>query len=85
MEKVIHEVKIIETDDGFRIEIKGDKEKIKEFMQGFQGPGMWGRGGRHSRHRHAGPFPWMWHPLWMHRTPPWASWEDEEEDEGKQA
>jgi hypothetical protein len=28
MEQVISEVKVIETDDGFRIEIKGDKEKI---------------------------------------------------------
>jgi hypothetical protein len=32
-EKVIHEVRVIETEDGFRIEIKGDKEQIKAFMQ----------------------------------------------------
>jgi hypothetical protein len=60
MEKIINEFRVIETDDGFRIEIKGDKEKIKSFMSGF---------GRHKRwpHGHArwGPFafafgPWMW-------------------------
>jgi hypothetical protein len=30
-EKLIHEYKLIETDDGYRIEIKGDKEKIKKW------------------------------------------------------
>ena len=29
MEKVITEFKVVETDDGFRIEIKGDKEALK--------------------------------------------------------
>ena len=29
-EKVLHEVRFIETDDGFRIEVKGDKEKIRQ-------------------------------------------------------
>src|SRR3989304_3148827 len=48
MEKVIRELRIIETDDGYRIEIKGDKERMKRFMRGFRG-----RHGR--RHRH-GPF-----------------------------
>jgi hypothetical protein len=56
-EKVLHEVRFIETDDGFRIEVKGDKEKIRQM--GF-GPGMMGFGPglrhkhhhRHGRHRH---------------------------------
>ena len=59
-EKVLHEVRFVETDDGFRIEIRGDKEKIREM--GF-GPGlgmMMGFGHRmrhkhhrwHGRHRH---------------------------------
>ncbi len=39
-EKVIHEYKLIETDDGFRIEIKGDKEQIRKWMEG---------GSRHRR------------------------------------
>jgi len=33
-EKVIHEYRLIETDDGYRIEIKGDKEKIKKWLEG---------------------------------------------------
>jgi hypothetical protein len=45
MEKVIRELRIIETDDGYRIEIKGDKERMKRFMRGFRG----------RKHRH-GPF-----------------------------
>ncbi len=28
-EKVIHEVRFVETDDGFRIEVKGDKERMR--------------------------------------------------------
>jgi len=35
MEKVINEIKIVETDDGFRIEIKGDKEAIRQMLRGF--------------------------------------------------
>ena len=35
MEKVISEFKIIETEDGFRIEIKGDKEAIRRMLNGF--------------------------------------------------
>jgi hypothetical protein len=82
-ERVIHEVRFIETDDGFRIEVKGDKERMREM--GF-GPGMMGLGhgmmghGRHHRHRHGGrghgpqfarPFGWWWGPWW------------DEEDEGE--
>ncbi|MCB9420541.1 MAG: hypothetical protein H6667_12095 [Ardenticatenaceae bacterium] len=59
-EKVLHEVRFIETDDGFRIEVKGDKEKIRQMgfgpvmgMMGF-GPGMMRhkRHHRHGRHHH---------------------------------
>ncbi|MEJ2748618.1 MAG: hypothetical protein P8183_12045 [Anaerolineae bacterium] len=59
-EKVLHEVRFIETDDGFRIEVKGDKEKIRRMgfgpglgMMGF-GPGMMRRmrHHRHGRHHH---------------------------------
>jgi hypothetical protein len=35
MEKVINEFKVIETDDGFRIEIKGDKAAIRRMLGGF--------------------------------------------------
>jgi len=33
MEKVISEWRIVETDDGFRIEIKGDKEALRRWMK----------------------------------------------------
>jgi hypothetical protein len=47
MEKIISEYKIIETDDGFRIEIKGDKESLRKmFIDGprhfFRGKGPFG-------------------------------------------
>jgi hypothetical protein len=69
MEKVVNEVRVIETDDGFRVEIKGDKDQIKAFMSGF---GKHKRGShRHGRGRGGFPFPpWMWmraaacHGMW---------------------
>ena len=55
MEKVISEWRVVETDDGFRIEIKGDKEAMRECLKhrGHHGPmhfarrmrfGPWGAG-----------------------------------------
>jgi hypothetical protein len=35
MEKMINDIKIIETEDGFRVEIKGDKEAIRRMLSGF--------------------------------------------------
>jgi hypothetical protein len=46
MEKVINEFRIIETDDGFRIEIKGDKEAIRQMLHGFGAGFPFGRGFR---------------------------------------
>lgn len=58
-EKVLHEIRFIETDDGFRLEINGDKEKMREM--GFN-PDMMGVGqGQHfsgfpvGPHRRRGP------------------------------
>jgi hypothetical protein len=80
MEKVIQEFRIIETDDGFRIEIRGDKEQLREWVMsldprvwaerrmpgGFPfGPPPWARGGRGR-----GPFGW---------AGPW-DWDDDEDD-----
>jgi hypothetical protein len=66
-EKVIHEVRFIETDDGYRIEVKGDKERLKKmgFYPGMGfGPGMhfrrWARKARKHRHGHGFMPPWMW-------------------------
>ena len=44
MEKIINEFKIIETDDGFRIELKGDKEAIRKMLQGCGPHGFFGGG-----------------------------------------
>jgi hypothetical protein len=44
MEKIINEFKIVETDDGFRIEIKGNKEAIRRMLKGF-GPHSFSGGG----------------------------------------
>lgn len=60
-EKTIGEIRFIETEDGFRIEFKGDKERMKKmgFMRGMGGMGAW----RHRPWKH-GPFgsfgPWTW-------------------------
>ncbi len=35
MEKMIDDLKIIETEDGFRIEIKGNKAAIREMLNCF--------------------------------------------------
>ena len=64
-DKLLHEFKLYETETGFRVEVNGDKEKLKKM--GF-GPGMMfgrkmhkGRGRRShrrrmwmGRHRHHG-------------------------------
>src|SRR5512136_3454016 len=50
MEKVISEFQVIETEDGFRVEIKGDKETIRRMLSGFgfcdsfKGKAPFGRG-----------------------------------------
>ena len=46
MEKVINEIRIVETDDGFRIEIKGDKEAIRQMLHGCGAGVPFGRGFR---------------------------------------
>jgi hypothetical protein len=74
-EKVVHEVRVIETDDGFRVEVKGDKERIRRMFEHGFGPGMgFKRAGRRFR-RHGG--------MWGHgHGPGFGPWWDEEpEDE----
>lgn len=53
MEKIIQEFRVIETDDGFRIEIKGDKEQLRDFVMNLD-PRNWGQ------HRPWGPPPPFW-------------------------
>lgn len=80
MEKVINEFRLIETDDGYRIEIKGDKERLKKLLfGGFGGRKHWKR--RHRR----GPFGFGFGPMaWMHGDF-FGDRESEHEDEDKSA
>ena len=83
MEKVIQEFRVIETEDGYRIEIKGDKEKMKSFMHGFGGKKHWRR---RWKRRWRGPFgygPLAWMRA-MHFGGPWDFEPDEEEEEQEQ-
>jgi hypothetical protein len=84
MENVITEFKIIETEDGFRIEIKGDKEKLRPFITGSG----WPKGGRHRHGRGPGfgrgPFRFGFPPMfWMNMGPWWGAWDFESEDDGE--
>ena len=78
-EKVLHEVRFIETDDGFRIEVKGDKEKIRQM--GF-GPGMmgFGPGMRHKRHRGHGRHRHGHHGMHRHGPKGWGWWWDDTDE-----
>lgn len=62
--KVIHEIRVVETEDGYTIEMKGDKEVLRDLIFSPRGMNLYGmrpRRGRHSRqdgkHRHRGHAP----------------------------
>ncbi len=83
MEKVIQEFRIIETDDGFRIEIKGDKEQLREFVMSLDPRHWMHHGGGEWKPPFGGPFPWKmrfkrggWGPFG------WGGWDEGEEEEG---
>jgi hypothetical protein len=59
MDKTIQEFKLIETDDGYRIEIKGDKKLLKSFFE--KGQGMHGR-----RFMRGFPGPFGGPAMWRH-------------------
>jgi hypothetical protein len=82
MEKVISEVKMIETDDGYRIEIKGDKEQIKALMKGFHRSRRHGRRGFPGMGGSSGHGGFGMHPLMMKMVSGHGPWdfEDDEED-----
>lgn len=80
MEKVISEVKMIETDDGYRIEIKGDKEQIKATMKGFHRHRKRGRRGFPGMGGLCGHGGFGMHPMMMESGHgPWDFEDDEEE------
>ena len=89
-DKILGQISFIETEDGFRVEIKGDKERIRKMGfppdpdtwrdMGF-GPEQWSKGFSRKRGWHHGP--------WKHNHSggfgPWMwGWgfcEDEPKDE----
>lgn len=95
-EKVIGEIRFIETEDGFRIEVKGDKERLRQmgwdpnrgpqaggqfWGMGF-GPGarFWRKKWHGTRRRHHGPPPGA--DFWTGPWEWWGCWDDDfEEDE----
>jgi hypothetical protein len=76
MERVINEFKVIETDDGFRIEIKGDKEAIRRMLSGFDPHNCFRAGGPFGRGFRFGFGPGFWGGFggW------WDPWEETEEE-----
>ena len=60
MEKMIHEFKVIETDEGFRIEIKGDKDAIREMWGNFSPRAFRGGKRKHGRNFGFGFGPHFW-------------------------
>jgi hypothetical protein len=84
MEKVVQEFRVIETEDGYRIEIKGDKERMKSFMHGWRPWKHWKQHGRRRWGRHYGYGPMSWMRA-MCFGGPWdfESEADEPEEEGE--
>lgn len=64
MEKIISEWRVVETDDGFRIEIKGDKEALRGWLKHrwHHRPMHWGRHMRFApwSFGFGGRGPWCW-------------------------
>lgn len=88
-EKILGEIRFIETEDGFRMEIKGDKEKLRKmgFGSGWPGggfgPGPEFNRGPHGRRRDWHRGPWKHGHFggfgpWMWG---WNCWTGEREDE----
>ena len=75
MEKVINEIKVVETDDGFRIEIKGDKDAIRRMLSGFGFRSFFGGEGPFIRGFRFGFGPGFWGGF-RGGCDPW--WEEEE-------
>jgi hypothetical protein len=60
MEKVVSEWRVVETDDGYRVEVKGDKRALRHWAhsapwQRMRRPGRFGFGPGHGFWRHCEP------------------------------
>jgi hypothetical protein len=83
-EKLLHEIRIVETDDGFRIEIKGDKERLKAMLDKGAFPFGFGRmEGGHGPFHHRGPRGFGFR--FGRRHGPWWSDMDEPFDEERKS
>lgn len=80
MEKIINEFKIVETDDGFRIEIKGDKEAIRRMLKGFGPHNFFGGGFPFGRGFGFGFGPGFWSGFGN-----WGDFSEESDKETKSA
>jgi hypothetical protein len=94
-EKVIGEIRFIETDDGFRVEVKGDKERLRQMGC----PPNMGTHGMGASFMGLGPGKHFWRRRWRggrhgrghrHHGPPpgegfgpwgWWDWWSDEMDE----
>jgi hypothetical protein len=65
-EKLISEIKVIEMEDGYRIEIRGDKERIRKFGFPLDECTRQGRRSRFWRRWAWGASPW---DPWWSETP----------------
>jgi hypothetical protein len=74
MEKVVAEFKIVETEDGYRIEIKGEKGKMKEIFSRLR----W----RKSRH-HFHPSDFGFGGGFPGEMGPWCCWWEEEQEDSE--
>lgn len=56
--EVIHEIRVTETEDGYTIEMKGDKEALREMIFSPRGLNLYGKSARRGRRgrpsRHGG-------------------------------
>ncbi|MBM4429965.1 MAG: hypothetical protein FJ026_06385 [Chloroflexi bacterium] len=78
MEKVIQEWRIVETDDGYRIELKGDKEAMRHWVEHLRAFRL---GRRYPRHG----FPWGRRPPFGWRQAFWHGFCGPEDWEGDEA
>jgi len=71
-DKTLFEVNVVETDEGFRIEVKGDKERLRAMGFG-QGTFPFGFGGGHGPFGgHHGPRGFGFRGGWHHGRGPWG-------------
>jgi len=77
-EKVLHEVRFVETDEGYRIDIKGDKEQLKKMGMDRMLHKGFGHQGFARQHRFRRG-PWG-HPMGFWCSPSWVT-EDEAAEE----